>query len=93
MKMKQHRNMNSLIANKKIDNYIVMKDYFENLQKTKEEVQNKFMKQNEFKHTLDQQVKDNVEKRNREKFLTEKELIFNKPIIQKMVSGNVNLIN
>ena len=84
LKMKRQRQINGLLNKKKIDNYIVMKDYMDNLNHSHVEASKRSKQQLELRQVLDQQVRDNVNRKSKDRFLTEKEFYLNKPILDKM---------
>lgn len=69
------------------ENYIIMKDMYDNIVNKDRESTKKNKQKMELKHILDQQVRDKQEKAYKERFLTGKEFHLNKPILQKMSHG------
>ena len=88
LKLKQQNLVNNIINKKKMDNYIVMRDYMENLQNSNVESIKKTKQQLELKKILDQQVKDNMNRKSKDRFLTDKEFYLNKPILDRMTYTN-----
>lgn len=66
-----------------------MKDKMDKLASSQNEKLHKLQQKMELKHTLEQQIKDNANKKMQDKRMTEKEFYLNKPILQKMASGQI----
>lgn len=88
LSIKQQNIMNNISNKKKMDNYIVMKDYIDNLQHSNVESNKKAKQQQELKQILDQQIKDNMNRKSKDRFLTDKEFYLNKPILDRMTYTN-----
>jgi hypothetical protein len=87
LRVKKAKHIKNALSNKSAENYILMKDYVESMLKTKEETSMKSKRQKEMKEFLDQQVRDKYDNIDKQRFLTDKEFLINKQILQKMSLG------
>lgn len=87
LRIKKAKHVKNSLSNKSAENYILMKDYVENMLKSKEETNMKNKRQKEMKEFLDQQVRDKHEIFDKQRFLTDREFGINKQILQKMSLG------